>query len=199
MKSIAIIGAGGHAKVLVDLINKLNNYKIIGFYDDNSNSKLYNLKYLGRIIDIDASIEYFIIGIGNDRIRKKIYEENKNIKWVTLIHPSAILSDSISIECGTVICAGVIIQPDVEVGKHCILNTGCSIDHECVIGDFSSICPQATICGQVKIGEVCFIGANATIIQCIELGNDCIIGAGSVVIKNVDNFTKVVGNPGRKI
>tara|TARA_B100000795_G_C22693850_1_gene396738 strand:+ start:317 stop:916 length:600 start_codon:yes stop_codon:yes gene_type:complete len=199
MKSIAIIGAGGHAKVLVDLINKLNYYKIIGFYDDNTNSKLYNLKYLGRIIDIDASIEYFIIGIGNDRIRKKISEENKNLNWATLIHPTVILSNNITIDHGTVIFAGVIIQTDVKIGEHCILNTGCSIDHECVIGDFSSICPQATICGQVKIGNSCFIGANATIIQCIELGNDCIIGAGSVIIKNVDNFVKVVGNPGRKI
>lgn len=199
MKRIAIIGSGGHAKVIVDLINELNIYKIVGFYDDNITSKLYDIVNLGKINNIDNSIENFIIGIGNDKIRKKIFDNNKNLKWVTLIHPSAIVSKNVTIDSGTVVCAGSIIQTDVKIGKHCIINTGCSIDHECVIGDFSSICPKATLCGQVKIGHLCFIGANATIIQCLTIGNNSIIGAGGVIIKDVNDNSKVVGNPGRII
>ena len=197
MKRIALIGAGGHAKVIVDLINELNIYKIVGFYDDDITAKLYNITNLGKINNIDSSIENFIIGIGNDKIRKKIFENNKNLKWVTLIHPSAIVSKNVTIDSGTVVCAGSIIQTDVKIGKQCIINTGCSIDHECVINDFCSICPKATLCGQVQIGTLSFIGANSTIIQCLNIGNNCIIGAGSVIIKNVEDNKKVVGNPGR--
>ncbi len=192
MKNIAIIGSGGHAKVIVDLINELNDFNIIGFYDDNINSLLYNIKYLGQIKDIDNTIDNFIIGIGNDIIRKKIYEENIQLNWYTLIHPKSIISKNAKIDIGTIICAGAIIQTEVNIGKHCIINTNCNIDHESVIGNFTSICPSVTICGQVNIGELSFVGANSTIIQCIDIGNNCIIGAGSVIIKHVKNNCKIV-------
>ena len=199
MQTIALIGAGGHSKVIVDLINELNIYKIVGFYDDNVSSKLYNLINLGKINNIDYSIKNFVIGIGNDKIRKQIFENNKNLNWITLIHPSAIISKNVTIDKGTIVCAGSIIQTDVKIGKQCIINTGCSIDHECIINDFCNICPKATLCGQVQIGTLSFIGANSTLIQCITVGNNCIIGAGSVIIKNIENNCKVVGNPGRII
>tara|TARA_B110001469_G_C9480294_1_gene240846 strand:+ start:141 stop:740 length:600 start_codon:yes stop_codon:yes gene_type:complete len=199
MENIALIGSGGHAKVIVDLINELNTYKIIGFFDDDKAAQLYNIKYLGEIKNIDSSIENFIICIGNNKIRKNIFENNKNLNWVTLIHPSAIISESAIIGNGTVVCAGSILQTDVKIGKQCIINTASSIDHECFIDDFCSICPKATLCGQVKIGKISFIGSNSTIIQCIIIGDNCIIGAGTVVIKNIENNCKVVGNPGRII
>jgi acetyltransferase EpsM len=199
MENIAIIGAGGHAKIIVDLINELNIYKIIGFYDDSQKAKLYDIKYLGNTKNIDETIENVIIAIGNDELRKKIYEENKDLKWCSLIHPSSKVSKHATIFPGTVVCAGAVIQTDVIIGKHCIINTNCNIDHESIIGNFTSISPSATICGQVNIGNSAFIGANATIIQNIKIGNNSIIGAGSVIINNVNNDCKVVGNPGRTI
>lgn len=199
MLDIAIIGSGGHAKVIVDLINELNIYNIIGFYDDNNGSRLYDIANLGQIKDIDKSIANFIIGIGSDKIRKKIYEENKDINWCKLIHPKSIVSKNVKIDAGTVVFAGAIIQTEVTIGKHCIINTNCNIDHESAIGNFTSICPSTTICGQVNIGELTFIGANSTVIQCINIGNRCIVGAGSVIIRNIDNDCKVAGNPGKKI
>lgn len=199
MKSIAVIGAGGHAKITVDLINELNIYEIIGFYDDNESAKLYNLTNLGKVNNIDSSIKNFIVGIGDDKIRKNIFENNKNLNWVTLIHPSVIISKNVSIGVGTIVCAGSIIQTDVKIGKHCIVNTGCSIDHECIVDNFSSICPGATLCGRVHIGRKSYIGANSTIIECVTIGDNCTVGAGSVVIRNVENKCKVVGNPSRVI
>ena len=199
MKKIAIIGAGGHSKVIVDLINELKIYKIVGFYDDNPDSNLYDIKHLGKIININESIENVIIGIGNNAIRKKIYEENKNINWCSLIHPKSIVSKNAIIDCGTVVCSGAIIQTEAKIGKHCIINTNCNIDHESIIGDFTSICPSSTICGQVNIGKLTFIGANSTIIQKIKIGINCIVGAGSVIIRNINNNSKVVGNPSRII
>ena len=202
MKKIGIIGSGGHAKIIIDIINEINNYNIIGIFDDNKTGYINEIPILGKITEIaffKDKIECFVIAIGNDNIRNKIYEMNKNLDWEILIHPKSIVSKKTLIEKGTIVCAGSIIQTDVKIGRHCIINTGCSIDHETIIGDFSSICPKATICGQVKIGMCTFIGANSTVIQCINIGNNCIIGAGSVIIKNIDDFSKIVGNPGRKI
>lgn len=197
--NISIIGAGGHSKVIIDIIREIGNYNIVGIYDDNKIGYFSGIKIIGKISEIKNTADYFIIGIGNDKIRKKISEEYKQLKWATLIHPKTIIAKTAIIKEGTVVCAGAIIQTEVEVGKHCIINTNCSIDHESTIGDYCSICPSSTICGQVKVGESSFIGANSTIIQTIEVGKECIIGAGSVVIRNIHSNTKVVGNPAKII
>lgn len=197
--SISIIGAGGHSKVIIDIIRELGNYNIVGIYDDNKTGYFSGIKILGKISEINNITDYFIIGIGNDKIRKKIAEEYNQLKWATLIHPKTIIAKTATIKEGSIVCAGAIIQTEVEVGKHCIINTNCSIDHESTIEDYCSICPSSTICGQVKVGESSFIGANSTIIQTIKIGKECIIGAGSVVIQNIPNSSKAVGNPARII
>ena len=197
--SISIIGAGGHSKVIIDIIRELGNYNIVGIYDDNKTGYFSGIKIIGKIAEINNTNNYFIIGIGNDKIRKKIADEYNQLKWATLIHPKTIIAKTATIKEGTVVCAGSVIQTEVEIGKHCIINTNCSIDHESIIGDYCSICPSSTICGQVKVGESSFIGANSTIIQSIEIGKECIIGAGSVVIRNIPNNSKAVGNPTRII
>lgn len=199
MEEIALIGAGGHCKVVIDLINLLGTFKIVGIYDDNKNKKFCNYNILGKINNLDPNIKNYIITIGNNKIREKIYKNNKNLNWATLIHPTAIISKNVVIDKGTIVCAGSIIQTCVKIGKQCIINTGCSIDHECVIGSFTNISPRATICGQVNISKLCFIGANCTIIQCLTIGKNSIIGAGCVVIKNIICNSKVVGNPCRLI
>lgn len=199
MRNIAIIGAGGHAKVIIDIIQEIGLYNIIGIYDDNKTESIMGIKIIGKISEIDPTIENFIIGIGNDKVRKLIYEKHINLNWATLIHPKSIISKSASISKGTIVCAGAIIQPEVKIGMHCIINTNSNIDHESIIGDFCSICPSTTICGQVTIGTLSFIGANSTIIQCIRIGNNCIVGAGSVIIRNVEDNCKIVGNPGKLI
>ena len=198
--NISIIGAGGHSKVIIDIICELGNYNIVGIYDDNKIGYFSGIKIIGKITEIDnKKNDYFIIGIGNDKIRKKIAEEYHQLKWATLIHPKTIIAKTATIKEGTVVCAGAIIQTEVEIGKHCIINTNCSIDHESIIGDYCSICPSSTICGQVNLGESSFIGANSTIIQTIQIGKECIIGAGSVVIRNIPNNSKAVGNPAKTI
>jgi sugar O-acyltransferase (sialic acid O-acetyltransferase NeuD family) len=197
--NISIIGAGGHSKVIIDIIYELGNYNIVGIYDDNKTGDFSGIKIIGKIAEINNTTDYFIIGIGNDKIRKKIAEEFNQLKWATLIHPKTIIAKTATIKEGTVVCAGAIIQTEVEIGKHCIINTNCSIDHESIIGNYCSICPSSTICGQVKVDESSFIGANSTIIQTIEVGKECIIGAGTVVIKNIPNNSKAVGNPAKII
>jgi sugar O-acyltransferase (sialic acid O-acetyltransferase NeuD family) len=198
MKTIAIFGAGGHTKVIIDLILELNQYTIVGIYDDNKEGSFEDIPIIGKINgNVNINYDEYIIGIGNDNIRKKIYKQFLNLRWAVLIHPRSIVSKSTMIDNGTVVFAGAVIQTGVKIGKQCIINTNCNIDHETIIRDFSSICPGVTICGNVSIGELTFIGANSTIIQGKIIGEKCMVGAGTVVIRNVDDNSKIVGNPVR--
>jgi len=204
MKNIALIGAGGHCKVVIDIINELNQYNIVGIFDDNKVGVFCGFNILGNTYElttpnINTLIDCYIITIGNDKLRKNIYEQNTHLNWCTLIHPKSIISKNVIIGSGTIICAGAVIQTEANIGKHCIINTNCNIDHESYIGDFCSICPGTTICGQTNIGNVTFIGANSTIINGVNIGTNCIIGAGSVVIKDINGNCKVVGNPAKII
>ncbi len=205
MINIAIIGCGGHAKIILDIIDLTNNYLIVGFYDDIQDGFYCNYPILGTTDKLgvtnklDTNIDGYIIAIGNDNIRFKIYNRFPTLNWITIIHPTAIISKKVKIGEGTVICAGAIIQTEVNIGKQCIINTGCSIDHECNVGDFCSICPNAVLCGMVRVDNLSFIGSNSTIIQSINIGSGCIIGAGCVVLRNVVNNSKIVGNPGKCI
>ena len=200
VKKIIIIGCGGHSKVLIDIIMTLNNYEIVGFYDDNIIGSFCNYPIFGKVNEIVNDPEfYYIIGIGNNTIRKFIFEKYNFLNWDTLIHSTSIISKNATIKKGSVVCAGSVIQTEVIIEENCIINTNCSVDHESVIGNHSSICPGSVICGRVIIEDLCFIGANSTVIQNLKIGYGSIIGAGSVIIKNVLPNTKVVGNPGKII
>lgn len=201
IQNIAIIGGGGHSKVVVDIINTQRhiNYNIIGYFDDNERSNLYNMPYLGKINKIKncESKIYYVIAIGNIGIRRQIYKQYNKLRYISLIHPKSIVSQSAIIEEGTVICAGAIVQPKVKIGRCCIINTNSNIDHESIICDFVNINPSATLCGNVLIGKNTIVGANATIIEKIKIGECNIIGAGSVIIRNTNDHSKLVGVPGK--
>lgn len=208
MKNIYIIGAGGHAKVITDIILKRievlkENIQIKGFLDDNYESKkkekIFGINIIGDLKKIEKlkknKDNYFIIAIGNNKIRKKIFEENKTINYYTAIHPNAILGENVEIKEGTVIMAGVIINSYTKIGKQCIINTGAIIEHDNNIGDFVHISPKVALAGNVSVGELSWIGIGSNIIQNIEIGADTLIGAGSVVVKNISNKVKAYGNP----
>ncbi len=188
----AIIGAGGHAKVVTDIL-KLNGYHIVGYYDDNTNNN--NFKILGKIREINKNISNFVCAIGNNKIRKNIIKQHPDLNWISAIHSSAIISKSSNIGKGTVICAGAIIQPDCIIGDHVIINTKTSIDHDCKINNFCHIAPGSTICGNVSVGNNTFIGAGTTIIQDKKIGKNVLIGAHSLVIKNIESNIKICGVP----
>ena len=188
-KDIIIIGAGGHAKVIADIIYESGD-NLIGFLDDNLANKGKEI-YLGKkVIGTTKDIEiynknYFIIGIGNNSIRKKINNEN-NLKLYTAIHPSAIIAEDVKIGTGSVIMAGVVINPGTVIGKNCIINTCSSLDHDNLLEDYVHISPGAHLAGTVSVKEGTWICTGATIINNITIAQNNIIGAGSVVIKDIN-------------
>ena len=187
-----IFGASGHGKVIADIIMAMGE-KIDAVYDKDINKK--NMMGIAVRHTYDGG-EPLIIAIGNNQTRRRIAEETA-AAYATAIHPSAIISPSARIGCGTAVMQGAIIQVESIIGKHCIINTGASIDHECMIGDYVHISPHATLCGNVVVGEGTWIGAGATIIQGIKIGRWSMIGAGAVVTNDIPDGVLAVGCPTR--
>ena len=201
-KDVIIIGAGGHAKVIADIIYKSGD-NLIGFLDDNLANKGKEI-YLGKkVIGTTKDIEiynknYFIIGIGNNSIRKKINNEN-NLKLYTAIHPSAIIAQDVKIGTGSVIMAGVVINPGTVIGKNCIINTCSSLDHDNLLEDYVHISPGAHLAGTVSVKEGTWICTGAIVKNNITIGKNNIIGAGGVVIKDIiEENTTYIGVPARR-
>lgn len=199
MNRLIIIGASGHGKVVAD-IAKLIGYKDIVFLDKNTSIKeCAGFPVLGSDSLLEGLDGDLFIAVGNSYIRKKYMEEFCNRYFPVLIHPNAVISDSVTVGDGTVIMAGVIINPDTRVGKGCIINTSASVDHDCVIEDYSHVSVGAHLCGTVHIGKDNWIGAGTTVINNIDICSDCIIGAGAVVIHNIEDAGTYVGVPAHRM
>lgn len=200
---IIIIGASGHGKVVAD-IAKLNGYKEIIFLDDDiSKRQCGSYLVVGTTKEIKLYIKEYdlIVAIGNNFIREKITRilDQYGIKQRTLIHPSAVIDDTVTIEEGTVVMANVVINANTIKGKNCIINTASTVDHDCRVDDFVHISPGVNIAGTVRVGTRTWIGIGGIIANNVNICNECIIGAGAVVIKNIKQSGTYVGVPIRKV
>lgn len=205
---LIIVGAGGHSAVILDIINSINKHKktinIVGFLDDNDKLETFQgYPILGKVENISDYYTndnmYFIVGIGDNYIRRSIVEKYLNINYITLIHETAVIGSDINIGNGTVIMPNVTINARTNIGEHSILNTGSIIEHDNNIGEFSHISPGVVLCGGVNIGENAHIGANSTVIQYKSIGDNCIIGAGSTVVRDIKSNSLAVGSPAKII
>lgn len=196
MEKIIILGKGGHAKSIADVIERQGIYQIAGYIvnGDTSDSESEEYPVIGRDEDLkeiyQSGIHNVAIGIGflgKSTLRKRIYEMLKEIGYFlpVICDPSALISKSAVIEEGSFVGKGAIVNAGAKIKKVCIVNTGAIIEHGCRVGDFSHIAVGAVLCGDVCIGCETLIGANATVIQGRIVGDQCIVGAGEVVRKNV--------------
>ena len=201
LKSVIILGAGGHAKVIADIILKCGD-RFLGFLDDTQmkGSQVLGFPVLGKISELNAFTDTcnFIIGIGANEIRKKI-DQAYNVNWYTAIHPSASISIGVEIGEGTTIMANAVINAAAHIGRHCIINTGAIVEHDNVIDDYTHLSPNVSLGGKVKIGEGAHIGIGATVINNIEICGESVVGAGSVVIRNITEKGIYVGSPTHKL
>lgn len=201
MKRLAIIGASGHGTVAAETAELLG-WSSISFFDD-----LYPEKYevskwqvigdVPKLIDTYQKFDGFHVAIGDNITREEItLQLQKNeIKTTSIIHPTAVISETAKIGQGTAVFANVVLNAGVEIGEGSILNTSCSIDHNSKLGNFSHISPHASIAGGVAFGHRSWLGIGACIIQCVKVGSDVMIGAGSAVTKNLPSKTTAVGVP----
>ena len=205
-KPLIIIGNGGHASVLTEILIA-NNETIIGFVAPNVETNQFGMKYLGtdEVLYNYSPVEIeLVLGVGMispKSIREKLFQKLKKEGYTfkTIIHSSAIISPTVSLGEGTQIMAGVIIQTAVKIADNTIINTGVIIDHDCKIGSHVHIAPGTTISGAVEIKNSTHIGTGTTIIHGITIGEECLIGAGSVVVKNIMANIKAYGVPAKEV
>ncbi|URN96111.1 MAG: acetyltransferase [Candidatus Pristimantibacillus lignocellulolyticus] len=205
-RPLIIIGNGGHASVLTEILMDRTE-KIIGFTAPLQEKNRYGLPYLGS----DEVIENYlpsecmlVLGIGMiepSPLREKLFNYYFNIgyQFMTVIHPSAIIAPSVRLGQGVQVMAGAIIQTNTKIADNSIINTGAIIDHDCQISSHTHISPGTRLSGGVHIKKGTHIGVGATVIQNITIGENCLIGAGAVVINNIADNLKVIGVPAKEV
>jgi len=203
LNRLAILGAGGHGKVVADTAESCG-WQRIEFFDDDWPSRAVNGAWeitgdmsllLSRIAEFDGVI--VAIGSNSVRLSKSDELEKAGARLATLVHPSATVSPRATIGAGSVIFAGVVVNVDARIGRGAILNTGCSIDHDCQLASFTHISPGARLAGGVLVGDLSWVGIGATVIQSIQIGKKVIVGAGAAVVGDVADLLTVVGVPAK--
>lgn len=198
--NIVVLGAGGHAKVVIATVRAAGGEVIAAYDDDESRwgQQILGVTITGPMSRADLADAPAIIAIGSNRARQSI-AANLGARWVTACHPSAVVHPSASIGPGTVVFAGTVVQPDARIGAHAILNTASSIDHDCIIGDFVHAGPGVRLCGGVTVDEGVLLGVGAKVAPNVTIGPWSTAGAGAVCVVDVEADTVVVGVPARSV
>lgn len=196
---LVVIGASGHAKVVAE-VAKSAGYTVECFVSEDK-TEHFGLPVINMKEFLNSPFKLAAIGVGSNTARKNVYEELKqnNIECPTLIHASATISPSATIDEATLIMPGCIVNTDARIGVGCIVNSGVVIEHDCVLEDFVHVSPNAALAGGVSVGEMSHIGIGANVIQLIKIGTNCTIGAGAAVISDISDNTTAVGVPAKII
>ena len=209
MTEVIGLGAGGHAKVVIEILKLNNEFQIIGLLDERNDkvgTELAGVPILGKdslLPDLYArGVRHAFIGVGTvgrGNRRPTLYEtlQRLGFNMISAIHPTVIISAWAKLGSGPTIMAGAVINTGVHIGDNVIVNTGAIIDHDCVIGNHCHIATGACLSGTVKVGEGAHIGAGAVVRQEISIGKNSVVGAGAVVVDDVPDNVVVVGVPAK--
>ena len=205
---VVLIGAGGHGRVVLDILRTAGVHRPIGFLDADpqlTGQEVGGLPVLGQVNLLPKlkvqKVKGAIISIGDNHPRLQYFRKisEGGFEMVNAIHPASSVSQTARLGRNVVVAAGAVICTDVNIQDCVIVNTSSVIDHECQIGRAVHICPSATLAGRVSVGDEAFIGLGCNIIQCLKIGSRATVGAGAVVIDDVPEGATVVGVPARVI
>jgi sugar O-acyltransferase (sialic acid O-acetyltransferase NeuD family) len=213
-KEIVVLCAGGHARVLVDILRR-SGQTVIALIDNDSSlrgTKLDGVPITGddkSVFERDPNSVVLVNALGNApkfgdsmlRPRREIFDafSSKGYSFLKVCSPDAVVSGHVDLGDGCQVISGVIINPGCSVGANSIVNTGAQLDHDCEVGHHSHIGPGAVLCGAVRIGDSCHVGTGAVVTQGVCIGADAVVGAGAVVVKNVSPGATVLGNPAKVV
>ncbi|MDA2936711.1 acetyltransferase [Acidobacteria bacterium AH-259-A15] len=205
MPRVLILGAGGHAQVVADILLRAHevgtNCKPIGFLDSNSSltgRAIMGLPVLGEFGQLpEFDHDAIIIAIGDNYTRASIFDsvQARGERFVNAVHPAAVLAPDVCLGEGVVICARVVVNTGTVIGDNVILNTGCTVDHHNHIGSHAHVAPGGHLGGDVRLGEGALIGIGSAIIPGRLVGDWAVIGAGAAVVKDVPPYATAVGVP----
>ena len=196
---LTVVGAGGHAKVVISAA-RAAGFRIAEVLDDDKathGTRLAGVLVTGPIADLlEGASGGVVLAIGSNRTRKQI-SERYAVDYHAVVHPSAVIDPSVVVENGAVVFAGAVIQPDTVVRQHAIVNTSASVDHDCVIGEFAHIAPGTRLAGGVRVSRGAFLGIGACAIPGVTIGEWSSVGAGASIIGDIPDNVVAVGVPAK--
>lgn len=205
-EEVIIIGAGGHAKVIIDILNGCGNYRIAGCIDKVSRGgKVLDYPVLGddSILPevLNSGIRNAFVAIGDNRLRKRVFEYTKSIGFniINVVSQYTCISTTVKLGEGIAIMPGVVVNAEAVINSNAIINTGATIDHECIIGENVHIAPGCNLAGNVLVEEGAFLGVGCRVIPKKKIGAWSIVGAGAVVIDDIISNSISVGVPAKTI
>lgn len=205
-KPVILLGNGGHARVLTDIL-LLEQRVILGYTALHPDKNQYGLPYIGNdemVTQYSPSTVELVNGLGstsNTYLRKKLFNSFKkmNYRFTSIIHPETIISPSVHLGEGVQIMAGSVIQPFVKIDDNTIINTSVTVDHDCRISKHCHLAPGTILSGNVKVGDETHIGTGTTIIHNIVIGENVLVGAGSLVIRDLLDNKIYYGSPAKEV
>ncbi len=199
---ILIVGGGGHALVVADAA-LVAGMPVTGFLDDRPDARLtHRLQRVGGFSLLQqrelGQQHPMILGLGDLSMRRELISRLE-ARLATVIHPTAIVSETATIGAGVYIGPGAIVHVSARIDDHAIINSGAIVEHDCIVGVNSHVAPNATLGGDVTIGHDTLVGIGSTVLPGVHVGDRCIVGAGSSVIHDVESSRTVVGVPARDL
>lgn len=202
---IYILGAGAMARETLNIYRDLGRYDEVGGFIEEG-SQRQNLKIHGKSV-LDSSVidslpkeSVFVGAIGSPKRRRWIEEiARKGFNFDTVLHPSAVIGEFVSIGEGSIICPGVVLTCDITIGRHSMLNIGSTVSHDCVIGDFVTVAPGVSIAGNVRVGDGSWLSVGVKIVNDVTIGAGSFIGAGAVVTEEIPDGVLALGTPAKLV
>lgn len=201
-QGVAVIGAGGHGKVVVSTLLAAGE-RVAGLFDQDRERwgrSVLGVDILGGVDELELlGIRHAVLAIGDNRRRLELADElsGSGLVFRAAIHPAAVVHESVEIGAGSVVFAGAVVQPDARLGAHSIVNTSASVDHDCRLGDCVHVAPGARVAGGVTLGDGAFLGVGCSVLPGVSIGEWAVVGAGAAVIRDVRADSIVKGIPAR--
>ena len=209
---LVIIGAGGFGREIPEIVDAINTaspgaWELLGFLDDGQPDAerlaRLELPHLGAVDGGDDLPHgtHFVIGVGSGAVRRKLREaaERRGLVPATLVHPTATVGRDVRIGVGSVLCAGVSVTTNVDLGDFTILNLGVTVGHDTVLEDYVTVHPQAALSGECRIGTDVVMGTSSAIIQGRAVGARTTVGGGAVIVKDLPEDVTAVGAPAKPL
>jgi sugar O-acyltransferase (sialic acid O-acetyltransferase NeuD family) len=207
--TIIVVGGGGHAKVVISILRKLETYRILGYTALKDRGSLLDAPYLGSDSELDALapgneklnavLALGQVGLGEPRYKLWTRLQSPSLSFPLIISPDGTVNEGVSGGEGAVVMDGAVINSGASIGRGAIVNTNCTIEHDVVLADWVHVAPGATISGHVTVGRFSMIGAGATVIEGINIAAGCMVGAGATVVHDLTEQGTYVGSPARRI